>query len=126
MIAADTSSLSNFLKKAGTADAELVKKALINENLVLSPVVVAELFSSSKMNDEIIAAIEDIPVLELKPGFWKRAGENRAKLNVLGKKARLADSLIATCCLDHRIALIANDNDYRHFAEYFGLVIKPN
>ena len=124
MIAADTSSLSNFLKKAGTGDAKLVKTALINEKLVLSPIVIAELFSSAKMSDSVESAIEGIPVLELKPGFWKRAGKNRAKLLRLGKKARLADSLIATCCLDHEIALIAIDDDYRHFADHFNLVVK--
>ena len=124
MIAADTSSLSNFLKRTGTSDADLVKTALQNERLVLSPIVIAELFSSANMNKELEFAIEDIPVLELKAGFWKRAGKNRAALHRAGKKARLADTLIATCCLDYGIALIASDTDYRHFADHFDLVVK--
>jgi predicted nucleic acid-binding protein len=37
---------------------------------------------------------------------------------VLGtrRKARLADVLIAQSCLDHRVALITRDRDFRHFA----------
>ena len=123
MIAADTSSLSNFLKREGTADADLVRKALIDGNLVLSPVVVAELFSSPNMTDTLKAAIQDVPVLDLLPGFWERVGTNRATLLRAGKKARLADTMIATCSLDHGIAIIARDSDYRHFTEHFGLVV---
>ena len=78
MITADTSSLSNFLKGAGTSDAELVKAAVLSERLVLSPIVIAELFSSINISKDLESAIEDIPVLELKTGFWKRAGKNRA------------------------------------------------
>jgi predicted nucleic acid-binding protein len=123
MIAADTSSLSNFLKKEGTADADLVRKALVDGNLILSPVVVSELFSSPKMTEALKAAIRDIPVLDLKPGFWERVGFSRATILKAGKKARLADSMIATCCLDHDIPMIARDSDFRHFTEHFGLVV---
>lgn len=123
MIAADTSSLSNFLKREGTADADLVRKALTDGNLILSPVVVAELFSSPNMTDTLKAAIQDVPVLDLLPGFWERVGSNRAALLRAGKKARLADSMIATSCLDHGIAIIARDSDYRHFTDHFGLVV---
>jgi predicted nucleic acid-binding protein len=36
-------------------------------------------------------------------------------------KAALADSLIAQCCIDADVALIARDGDYRHFAKWCGL-----
>jgi len=101
MIAADTGSLSNFLKKEETSDALLVKQALIDGRLVLSPVVIAELFSSPNITDDLKSALQDLPTLELLPGFWERVGLNRAELIRAGKKARLADSMIATCCLDH-------------------------
>lgn len=123
MIVADTSSLSNFLKREGTADANLVKKALTDGTLILSPVVVAELLSSPNMTDALKSAIQDLPVLDLHPGFWERVGTNRATLLRAGKKARLADSMIATSSLDHGIPIIARDNDYRHFSQHFGLVV---
>jgi len=124
MISADTSSLSSFLKKADTPDAALVKSALLDERLVLTPVVVSEIFSSPYLSEQLESALEQIPMLDLKPGFWKRAGKNRSILLAAGKKARLADSLIATCCLDYGIPLIASDSDYRHFTEHFDLLVK--
>ena len=36
-------------------------------------------------------------------------------------KAGLADSLIAQSCLDHDLALITRDRDFRHFARHAGL-----
>ncbi len=96
---------------------------LIDGNLILSPVVVAEPFSSPNMTDTLKAAIQDLPVLDLLPGFWERVGSHRATLLRAGKKARLADSMIATSCLDHGIPIIAQDRDYRHFTEHFGLVV---
>ena len=89
MIAADTSSLSNFLKKAGTGDAELVKTALLSEKRVLSPVVIAELFSSARMSDQIESAIEDIPVLELKPGFGNGLERSEPSFFVKARKLDL-------------------------------------
>jgi predicted nucleic acid-binding protein len=33
----------------------------------------------------------------------------------------LPDTLIAQSCIDHDVALIARDEDFRHFAEHCGL-----
>jgi predicted nucleic acid-binding protein len=33
-----------------------------------------------------------------------------------GRRARLADTLIAQVCLDHDVALVTNDADFRAFA----------
>ena len=38
-----------------------------------------------------------------------------------GLKARALDSLIAQCCIDADVPLIARDTDYRHFAKWCGL-----
>ncbi len=61
-------------------------------------------------------ALLEIPVLELKPGFWERAGRLRARVIAAGHKARLADSLIAQSCLDHGVPLVTRNRDFRHFA----------
>ena len=102
----------------------MVKEALTDGNLVLTPVVLAELFSSPAMSDTLKSILRDIPVLELKAGFWERVGSNRALVIKAGKKVLLADSMIATCCLDHSLPLIASDNDYRHFESHFGLEVR--
>lgn len=41
-----------------------------------------------------------------------------------GHKAKLADTLIAQACLDHRVPLVTRDLDFRHFAAA-GLVLIP-
>jgi predicted nucleic acid-binding protein len=36
-------------------------------------------------------------------------------------KAKVADTLIAQSCIDHDVALITRDGDFRHFAKHCGL-----
>lgn len=76
------------------------------------------------MTQELERTILDLPRMETLPGFWERVGRNRSTILRSGLKAKLADSMIATFCLDHEIPLIARDGDYRHFANHFGLIIK--
>ena len=125
MIAVGTSSLVAFLAGENEEDVDLVKRAIANEMLVIPPVVVAELLSARNLTAAINETIADIPRLSILPGFWERAGEARATLLMAGKKARLADTMIAMFCLDHNVPLIARDGAYRHFAKHFGLVIQP-
>ena len=70
---------------------------------------------------EIENLLSDIPLMDLSPGFWDRAGRTRRVLRVRGLKAALADSLIAQCCIDADVPLIARDKDYRHFERWCGL-----
>ena len=51
----------------------------------------------------------------------ERAGILRARLHAHRLTFRLADSLIAQSCLDHNLALITRDRDFRHFAQHGGL-----
>ena len=123
MIAADTSSVVNFLKGEDTPDVQLIEEALANHALVLAPVVVSELLSSPKMTTDLREWILDLPQLPMKEGFWSRVGDNCATILRAKKKARLADSMIATFSLDHGVPLIARDSDYRHFSDHFGLLL---
>jgi predicted nucleic acid-binding protein len=54
-------------------------------------------------------------------GYWQRAGESRRALKTHKLKARIADALIAQSCIDHDVALITRDVDFRHFAKHCGL-----
>jgi len=62
-----------------------------------------------------------LPVLEVTEGYWQRAGLLRARVLARGRRARLADTLIAQSCLDHDLPLITRDADFRHFATLAGL-----
>ena len=125
MIGVDTSSFVAFLNGEEAEDVDLVRQAIKDESLVMPPFVVTELFSAPNLSDEVRAVVLDLPQIPIGPGFWERAGEARARVLKAKKKARTLDTMIAVYCLDHGLPLIARDGDFRHFVEYFGLVLKP-
>jgi predicted nucleic acid-binding protein len=49
------------------------------------------------------------------------AGALRVRLLRRGLKARIADTLIAQSCIDHDVALLTRDRDFRNFAAQAGL-----
>jgi predicted nucleic acid-binding protein len=116
LIAADTSSIRRYWSGAAGRDIELVEHALQKGELVVAPVVITELLSDPESRT-IKRAIHALQTLDTKVGFWIRAGELRASLLASGKKAKLADCLIAQCCIDHNVPLITGDRDYRHFVK---------
>jgi len=87
-------------------------------------VVVTELLSDPTIGANVAAFIRAVPRLEIIDGYWERAGALRARLLRSGRKARFADTLIAQSCLDHQIALVTRDRDFRNFANYAGLSLQ--
>ena len=123
MIAADSSSIINFLQGADTADRILVRRALQTQDLWLPPPVKTELLSARPPHPALEPFLREAPVLAITDGFWERAGDNRRLILSKWLKARLADTLIAQCCIDAGATLIARDDDYRHFAQWCGLTL---
>ncbi|HUP65644.1 MAG TPA: PIN domain-containing protein [Thermoanaerobaculia bacterium] len=123
MIAVDTSSLRRFLSGERGRDVELVAAAISEGRAVLPPPVVCEALSDPSIPAALARDIAQLPILEIRDGFWQRAGLLRARIIDKGKKAKLADSLIAQCCIDHQVALITNDRDFRHFVQH-GLLLE--
>ena len=121
MIALDTSSIVAFFAGDEGADRNAVRHALQVGSAVFPPVVTTELLSNRLVRTEILAAVLSVPQLEIVDGYWRRAGDLRARLLRLGLKARLADALVAQSCLDHDVALVTRDRDFRHFARHAGL-----
>ena len=121
MISADTSALVEYLKGGDGKEVAFIEEALLGGTLVVSPVVISELLSDSKLSQDKIKKIMFLPVLEVNEGYWQKAGIMRAKLISKKLKARLADTLIAQSCLDHNVALITLDSDFRHFKKHCGL-----
>jgi predicted nucleic acid-binding protein len=120
MIAVDTSSLVSFLLGETGDDVERITAAARSGELAISPVVITEVLSGSDFAplEAILARIE---ILEPKTGYWHRAGANRRLLKKKSLKAKVADTLIAQSCIDHDVALITRDGDFRHFAKHCGL-----
>lgn len=121
MIAVDTSSLVAFLAGDPGPDLDAVDLAFEQNQVVLPPVVLTEILSTPRLDSRLSRLIRKVPLLELQPGYWERAGATRAKLLARRLRARLADTLIVQSCVDHRTPLITRDSNFRHFAKHAGL-----
>jgi|SRR5579863_7962473 len=123
MIAADTSTWIAFLQGDKGPDVRLLDKALADRQVMMVPVVLTELLSDPQLSAEIAETLAQIPVIDVEPGYWRRAGTLRAKVLAKHRKARLGDALIAQSCVDGAISLITRDRDFRAFAEASGLAV---
>ncbi len=121
MIAVDTSSFIAFLSGEGGSDVESVDQVLELNQAVLPPVVLTEILSAPGLDRRVSRLVRSLPVLQIQPGFWERAGTLRAKILAKRLRVRLADALIAQSCLDHRTPLVTRDSDFRYFAMHGGL-----
>jgi predicted nucleic acid-binding protein len=125
MIAVDSSSLIAYLAGKEGSDVDAVEMALQSKQVALPPVVLCELLSDPKLPARVFRLLKCIPMMELGEGFWERAGLLRARIIAQGRKARLADSLIAQACLDYDFPLITRDQDFHHFARISTLKLLP-
>jgi predicted nucleic acid-binding protein len=121
MIAADTSSMVAFLEGRDGDDISVIQSALEHQQLALPPAVLTELLSDPALSRSVRTLLAKLPLLEVEPGFWERAGLLRASILKQKKKARVADALIAQSCLDQSTPLVTRDRDFRHFAVAAGL-----
>jgi predicted nucleic acid-binding protein len=121
VIAGDTSSLSSFFRGDEGEDVVAIDQAFRSGALVLPPAVLTELLSDPKIPARLVAIVLAFEQLEVVDGFWRRAGAARRTITSKGLKAKLGNALIAQSCIDHNVALITRDTDFRHFAEHCGL-----
>lgn len=115
MIAIDTSSLIRYFEDIVDVDTAVVDEALATNTAVIALVVLVEIFGRPVDPDDPRSVVWRLPVLAIGPGFWHRAASLRADLAARTLKAKLADCLIAQSCIDHDIALLTYDHDFRHF-----------
>lgn len=127
MIAADTSTWIAFLQGECGEDAELLDRALEDRQVLMVPVVLTELLSDPRLTPAVAETLSELPLIEIRSGYWERAGALRAEVLAKRRKARLGDALIAQTCLDRGIPLLTRDRDFRAFAGAAGLdlVIGP-
>ena len=121
MIAADTSTWIGYLQGDGGEDADLLDKALGDRQVLMVPAILTEVLSDPKLPAEVSQTLSELPLIELEPGYWQRAGELRAKVLAKRRRARLSDALIAQSCIERGIPLLSRDRDFRGFAEAAGL-----
>jgi predicted nucleic acid-binding protein len=121
MIAVDTSTWIAYLQGDQDEDAELLDGALRDQHVLMVPVVLTEILSDPKLPAEVSQSLLELPLIEVQPDYWQRAGELRSKVLAKRRKARLGDALIAQSCIDRGIALLTRDRDFRAFADAAGL-----
>jgi predicted nucleic acid-binding protein len=121
VIAADTSSMVAFLEGDAGDDVDVIQSALDHRQLALPPVVLSELLSDPSISRSVRSLLAGLPLLDVEPGFWERAGMLRAGILKQRRKARVADALIAQSCLDQSAPLVTRDRDFRQFAAAAGL-----
>lgn len=124
MIAIDSSSLIAYLAGDEGDDVEVVDAVLADRSAVLPPLVLSELLSEPRLDEEVVTVLLALPLLPPTAGYWERAGRLRASVLARRRKAPLADTLIAQSCLDHQVPLVTRDGDFRHFGR-FGLKLLP-
>lgn len=87
--------------------------------------MLTELLSDPELPRRVAGLLDELPVLEIENGYWRRAGLLRGRVLAARHKARLADTLIAQSCLDHDVPLITRGADFRNFAKRSGLRLLP-
>ena len=123
--AIDSSSFIAYLAGRDRADTRLVHAALERGDAVLPPVVVTEVLSQPGLPPRVVDLIRAMTQLDPADGYWERAGEVRARLLAKGRRARLADALIAQACVDNDVPLVTHDADFRQFAAVTPLRVLP-
>ncbi len=117
MIAADTSTWIAFLEGDSGKDAQLLDKALADRQVWMIPVVLTELLSDPALPAGVAEILAEVPMIDVEPGYWQRAGVLRATVLSKRRKARLGDALIAQTCIDRRVSLLTRDKDFSGFAD---------
>lgn len=121
MIAADTSTWIAFFEGESGDDVQMLARALADRQVMMAPAVLTELLSDPELPAAAARTLSDVPLIDIDPGYWRRAGRLRAQLLARNRKARLGDALIAQCCIDGGVSLITRDRDFRAFVDAAGL-----
>src|SRR5258706_10981847 len=121
MVCADTNCWMAYLAGETGRDVEVMDGGVRDGNLLMAPVVLSELLSIANLTPEDKLQFVAIPLLDILPDYWHRAGGLRAELLRRRYRTKLADTLIAQSCIDHDVGLITRDRDFRPFARYGGL-----
>jgi predicted nucleic acid-binding protein len=121
VVAVDTSTWIAFVGGRDGPDVDRLDRSLASGDMAFPQVVVTEILSEPSLPADQRAIVLTLPVIEITEGYWIRAGATRARVIERKLRARLPDALIAQSCIDHDVALITRDSDFRNFAKHCGL-----
>jgi predicted nucleic acid-binding protein len=121
LIVADSSVLIPWAEGLVTAQTDLLDQQIAQGTLRVAPVSITELLSAPNLRPEVRLVAETLDLLELRDGYWARTGLLRGRCIAAGRRARIADALIAQACLDADLPLLTNDADFEVFKLIGGL-----
>lgn len=121
MIVADSSVLIPWAEGNPTDKTRLLRFHIGQETLRVAPVSITELLSTRDLRPEVRLVAQNFDLLELQDGYCARAGLLRGRCLAAGRRARLADALIAQACLDADLPLLTSDADFAVFQLIGGL-----
>ena len=84
MTALDTSSLVAYLAGESARDTDAADAAIAHRIAVLPPVVITELLSAPNLGASVRQTLLDLPVLDIRNGYWERAGLLRGRIHARG------------------------------------------
>ena len=96
MIAADTSTWVAFLEGGKGEDTQLLDKALEDRQVLMVPAVLTELLSDPKLPSGVAGTLSEVPLIEIGPSYWQRAGVLRAKVLLRRRTSALSPKLRAS------------------------------
>jgi predicted nucleic acid-binding protein len=121
MMAADTSVVIAWLNGLDEPETRHFREMTRRRRVLVPSVVITEIASGPNLDSTTKALIARMPMLQIQPDYWRRAGQLRAQLIQAGRKARLGDALIAQACIDADMPLLTRDRDFEAFAALGGL-----
>jgi hypothetical protein len=123
LVAVDTCVLVDLHQGKLSSQTEYAEKKIKNNTIFVPPIVITEYLSNPRLDKKYYKFFKDVPALEIKEGYWQRAGDIRSTLLKKGLKAKLGDALIAQACIDNEVPLLTSDEDFRHYEKHCGLIL---
>lgn len=108
---------------AGSAIAEL-ENATARGDIVLAPLVIAELLSGATTPEQRVAIgelLQDYEMHQTNLGHWMRVGDLRRLLASNGVNATIPEAHIAQCALDRDAVVYTNDEIFVRIAQHTSL-----
>ena len=120
---ADTSIWVDYFRGKSGMDLDVFRARLSLGSVVMAPVVLSELLSSTQMTAAIESSLLQMEFATTSAHYWRDAGRLRRRLAKLGVSASLADCLIVQSCLEHGLPLLTRDDGIKKMGAKVGLVL---
>ena len=114
-VVADTSVLIDFLKGKDPISSE-VEKLLIENRLIITGIIIAELLQGVKNKKEeykILVLSEAVEVLEIPTHIWFKTGKISSSLRKKEISIPLTDIAIATLAIEHNLSVFTLDGHFK-------------